>query len=225
MSNIFISYSSKDREWVKSWLLPKLEGAGFGTHIDYRDFKIGVPSLNNMERAVDECDKTLLVLTPNWVNSEWTNFESLMLQTDDPTGLTGRIVPLMLEKCKPPKRLAIFTYADFKDEANWESEMSRLISQLGPPVSPEPAVATPSTNNISIYRLPTTGAKLFGREKEMRVLNKAWKDKHTSIVSLIAWGGVGKTSLVNEWLNRMEKKDYKEAKKVYGWSFYSQGAA
>ncbi|MCP5049959.1 MAG: ATP-binding protein, partial [bacterium] len=100
-----------------------------------------------------------------------------------------------------------------------------LISQLGPPVSPEPAVATPSTNNISISRLPTTGAKLFGREKELSFLDEAWEEKHTAIVSLIAWGGVGKTSLVNEWLNLMGKKDYKEAKKVYGWSFYSQGAA
>jgi len=40
----------------------------------------------------------------------------------------------------------------------------------------------------------------------------------------VAWGGVGKTSLVNRWLNHMENDNYRGAKRVYAWSFYSQGA-
>ena len=39
---VFISYSHKDEDWVNKRLLPKLEGAGIQTHIDYRDFEIGV---------------------------------------------------------------------------------------------------------------------------------------------------------------------------------------
>ena len=38
-----------------------------------------------------------------------------------------------------------------------------------------------------------------------------------------AWGGVGKTALVNHWLNRVEHNRYRGAARVYGWSFYSQG--
>jgi len=34
---------------------------------------------------------------------------------------------------------------------------------------------------------------------------------------------VGKTALVNEWLNRMGEKHWSGAERVYGWSFYSQG--
>jgi hypothetical protein len=116
MKKIFISYSSKDREWVSNWLLPKLEDAGLEVCIDYRDFKIGRSSLINMEEAVDWCDKILLVLTPNWIESEWTNFEALMVQTEDPIGLRGRLLPLMLKQCELPRRLGIFTYANFKDE-------------------------------------------------------------------------------------------------------------
>ena len=69
MSNlkVFISYSSKDGDWVKNWLLPNLEKEGVQTHIDYRDFEIGVPSIVNMEKAVEKCAKTILVLSPNWV--------------------------------------------------------------------------------------------------------------------------------------------------------------
>lgn len=101
---VFISYSSKDRKWVKEWLLPRLEKAGVETYIDYRDFKVGVPSVVNIEEGLSNCDKTLLILTPNWVASEWTAFEGILLQTDDLIGKRETIMPLMLEKCELPKR-------------------------------------------------------------------------------------------------------------------------
>ena len=62
MNKIFISYSHKDKEWVKDYLLFNLEKQGIECHIDYRDFEIGVPSLINMERAVETCEKTGLPL-------------------------------------------------------------------------------------------------------------------------------------------------------------------
>jgi len=55
-------------------------------------------------------------------------------------------------------------------------------------------------------------------------LQEAWEDKHTHVVTLVAWGGVGKTALVNHWLNIMEQQGYCGAQRVYCWSFYSQGA-
>jgi hypothetical protein len=36
---------------------------------------------------------------------------------------------------------------------------------------------------------------------------------------------VGKTALVNKWLTQMGRDNYRGAERVYGWSFYSQGAA
>lgn len=60
MHKIFISYSSKNADWVKNWLVPKMESQGVPAHVDYRDFEIGVPSVINMERAVEEqCAKTI----------------------------------------------------------------------------------------------------------------------------------------------------------------------
>ena len=79
MNKIFISYSSKDQDWVRNWLLSQLESTGLHAHIDFRDFEIGQPSLVNMERALEECAKTLLVLTPHNAQSEFTNFEALFL--------------------------------------------------------------------------------------------------------------------------------------------------
>jgi len=54
--------------------------AGLRVCIDFRDFEPGLPTLVNMENAVERSRKTLIVLTPDWVESEWTTFESLLIR-------------------------------------------------------------------------------------------------------------------------------------------------
>jgi tetratricopeptide (TPR) repeat protein len=39
----------------------------------------------------------------------------------------------------------------------------------------------------------------------------------------VAYGGTGKSTFINKWLEKMRWDNYRGAKKVYGWSFYSQG--
>ncbi|MCP5108414.1 MAG: toll/interleukin-1 receptor domain-containing protein, partial [bacterium] len=221
---IFISYSHKDEKWVKEWLLPRLENAGARVYIDFRDFQVGKPALVNMENAVNTCDHTLLVMTPNWVAGEWTVFEALMLQTIDPAGLQGRILPLMLEQCEPPLRLSMLTYADFRVKENWDTQFPRLLKRFDAVVSPAPRRSVEKEpQKLTLSKLPSTSGLLLGREKELDILDSAWDDQHTTIVTLVAFGGVGKTALVREWLNRMKTKNYRAAQRVYAWSFYSQG--
>ena len=43
------------------------------------------------------------------------------------------------------------------------------------------------------------------------------------VASVVAFGGVGKSALVNAWLVRMDAAGWRGAERVYGWSFYSQG--
>jgi hypothetical protein len=75
--------------------------------MDLRDFEPGLPSLVNMENAVERSRKTLIVITPEWLESEWTTFESLLVQTDDPAGRRARIIPLRRKPCHPPKRIGM----------------------------------------------------------------------------------------------------------------------
>jgi len=92
--------------------------------------------------------------------------------------------------------------------------------------TPHKDLKTISKNRFLIHnlsKLPMSSGLLFGREQELAILDRAWADPHTHILTLVAWGGVGKTALVNEWLNHMEKDNYRGAERVYGWSFYSQG--
>jgi len=83
--------------------------------------------------------------------------------------------------------------------------------------------AAPETVDIS--RLPVTGAELFGRTEELRWLDDQWKKPAVRVASLVAWGGVGKSTLVSKWLERMAADSYHGARRVFGWSFYSQGTS
>src|SRR6516162_8477164 len=78
-------------------------------------------------------------------------------------------------------------------------------------------------DKISLARLPVTGSEIFGREEDITFLDRAWVKKEVNIVTIVAWGGVGKSTLINHWLRRMAAKHYRSAELVFGWSFYRQG--
>lgn len=78
---------------------------------------------------------------------------------------------------------------------------------------------------VELSHLPSTTTELFGRESELIMLDEAWENPQTRIISLIAWGGVGKTSLVNKWLDKMSLVGFRGAQRVFGYSFYSQGTS
>ena len=44
-----------------------------------------------------------------------------------------------------------------------------------------------------------------------------------NVVTIVAWAGVGKSTLINGWLGRMAAENYRSAELVFGWSFYRQG--
>jgi tetratricopeptide (TPR) repeat protein len=96
------------------------------------------------------------------------------------------------------------------------AQAGKAAAQRGGPLEDE---------HISISRMPVTGHSLFGRKRELKLLDKAWADDRTNVLSVIAWGGVGKSALVNEWLRQMAKDDYRGAERVYAWSFYRQGSS
>ncbi len=78
---------------------------------------------------------------------------------------------------------------------------------------------------ISVARLPVTGSDVFGREEDIAFLDRTWANKDVNVVTIVAWAGVGKSTLVNHWLRRMATDHYRSAEIVFGWSFYRQGTS
>src|SRR5512132_2402743 len=75
---------------------------------------------------------------------------------------------------------------------------------------------------VSIARLPSIGSKIFGRRADAAWLDDCW-DEGANVASIVAFGGVGKSALVWDWLRGMQRDNWRGAERVFGWSFYSQG--
>jgi nucleoside phosphorylase len=127
--DVFISYSSIDRLLVNEFLI-QLEKLKIKACIDYRDFTPGMPSIKNIEYAIVNSHKTILFLTPNYIQSQWTEFENIILQTLDPSNQKLRLIPILKQKCELPLRLSALTYLNFTDPENEVFEWQRLIKSL-----------------------------------------------------------------------------------------------
>src|SRR6516225_8807451 len=85
--------------------------------------------------------------------------------------------------------------------------------------------ARPGPKKISVTRLPVTGKDVFGREEDIAFLDAAWANPQINVVTIVAWAGVGKSTLLNHWLGRLAAEHYRSARLVFGWSLYRQGTS
>jgi len=131
---------------------------------------------------------------------------------------------------KPDRVLRLVEHADRRlllndllahIRASNPNQYANFAARIGKPDAPP----VPAAPKISLAKLPTTHPDLFGRERELALLDDAWADPKTHVVEFVAWGGAGKTALVSKWLAGLAAEGYRGAERVYGWSFYSQGAA
>ena len=127
--DVFVSYSSMNGEFVHGELVPRLAAAGLRVLTD-RDFELGRPSLYNMEKAIRISRHTVLVMTQEWLDSVWCEFEGLMVQTIDPSARHGRVIPLLRTPLRIPPTLAPLTYLSLLPGADLEEAFKRLIAHL-----------------------------------------------------------------------------------------------
>ena len=85
------------------------------------------------------------------------------------------------------------------------------------------AATADSVPQIAPSRLHHGADCLFGREQELANLEQVWKDSTKHVLTIVAFGGVGKTSLVIEWMARHAAKNWEGFERVFDWSFFSQG--
>lgn len=129
--DLYLSYSPQEAKWVKEWLLPRLEGTGLRVFVDYRDARPGAAKISEMERAMLESAKTLLVLTPAYLQGDWNDFQSIMVQYLDPAGRQQRLIPLILKEVELPLRLNMLVPLDFTEVEQREAQLERLLGAFG----------------------------------------------------------------------------------------------
>src|SRR6185503_16121373 len=221
--DVFISYSSRDKEWVRGELLRRIEQAGLAAFIDFRDFTRGAPSIKEMERGVVECRKTLVVLTPDYIESEWCDLELLMGQTRSLGNRDLRIIPLLKTPCEKPLYVGALTHIDFTDSADHDLAWRQLLTALGKPPEPE-APRQPQPDQWFLAHPYPMPPNFTGRVAERAMLDH-WlnADAAHPLLSIRALGGFGKSALVWHWLTHDVRPT--AWPRVVWWSFYEGDAS
>jgi Caspase domain/TIR domain len=128
----FISYRQRDpdKAWVRKTLVPRLKAAGLKVFIDHVDFRLGAPIVTEMERAVIQSRYTVGVLSPHYLESNFTDLESILAQHIGLEQSQLRFIGVMREVCRPRLAIAARYYLDMTDEEEFEAAVARLVSQL-----------------------------------------------------------------------------------------------
>ncbi|EPY80510.1 toll-like receptor 6 [Camelus ferus] len=71
----FISYSEHDSAWVKNELVPCLEKEDIKICLHERNFVPGKSIVENIINCIEKSYKSIFVLSPNFVQSEWCHYE------------------------------------------------------------------------------------------------------------------------------------------------------
>ncbi|TGQ77214.1 toll/interleukin-1 receptor domain-containing protein [Mesorhizobium sp. M8A.F.Ca.ET.165.01.1.1] len=100
MTDFFISYTGSDKEWAE-WIAFILEEAGFTTILQAWDFRPGSNFVLEMQEASSAAERTIMVLSPDYLKSGMAAAEWASAFARDPQGLNRRVVPVMVHNCKP----------------------------------------------------------------------------------------------------------------------------
>ncbi|XP_005392050.1 PREDICTED: toll-like receptor 6 [Chinchilla lanigera] len=71
----FVSYSELDSAWVKNELLPNLEKENLQICLHERNFVPGKSIVENIISCIEKSYKSIFVLSPNFIQSEWCHYE------------------------------------------------------------------------------------------------------------------------------------------------------
>lgn len=168
----FISYSHSDADWVRNHLLPCLENAKppYRLCIHERDFIPGKWIIDNIIENIENSRKVIFVLSHNFVNSEWCNYELYFAQQRaigktfsdvilvvkepiDPTSLPSKF-------CKLKRMLNTKTYLEWPQQPTEQNFFwIQLRSVLGKPNSIRPRTISrhsrlSSARSVSLIEAP-----------------------------------------------------------------------
>jgi hypothetical protein len=109
--DFFISYNRADRTWAE-WIAWQLEAEGFTVFLQAWDILPGENFVLRMHKEGD-AKRTIVVLSPDFLASQYTAAEWADAFADDPSGIARRLIPIKARPCEPEGLLGQIVYVDF----------------------------------------------------------------------------------------------------------------
>lgn len=142
--DFFITRNKIDQQWAE-WIAWQLEDAGFSTVVQDWDFGPGANFVLGMQRTTTAAKRTIAVLSPDFLTSEFTAPEWAAAFASDPTGAKRKLVPIKVRECKPTGLLAQVVYADLVGLGESAAKEELMRSVKPGRTKPSTAPAFPGT--------------------------------------------------------------------------------
>jgi tetratricopeptide (TPR) repeat protein len=240
---VFVSYSHKDERWKERLRahLGVLEQEDQIVIWDDRQIEPSAEWYDKIKEIMAKAAVAVCLISADYLSSRFCTKEEIphLLERRKSEGMQLFLVYLRPCAYKAVRWLEPRQMLPTADKpisrhyrGNWDTPFADISERIfnilsdpnyQPPKPPAPKWLPLAEELVDISGLPVTGAELFGRQRELQLLDEAWEADKTNVVSLVAWGGVGKSTLVNKWLEALRADNWRGARRVLGWSFYSQG--
>ena len=130
----FISSNKADKPFVDR-LVKKIESEPFGNRrlkCFYWEWDIqpGEDILLKIEEALPKSRFVVVVMSPDWAQSNWTKLERVISVYEDPSGIIGRVIPILSRSCEIPLSLRILRWIDFSSDSAFANKAKMLVTRL-----------------------------------------------------------------------------------------------
>lgn len=126
--DFFISYTAADRRWAE-WIAWTLEEAGLRVLVQAWDFIPGSNWVRRMQEGVAQADRTIAVLSRDYLRSVYGQLEWQAALAADPLGFASKLVPVRIADCERPGLLGQIVSFDLFGLSE-EAAASRLCEQV-----------------------------------------------------------------------------------------------
>ena len=135
----YLSYADRDPDsaWVWDTLVPRLERDGLRIAVSGASGDPGVPVVVNAERGIKQAKRTLIVLSPAYLEDNMAEFENVAAQSLGIQEGSYRLLPVRiapLNEARLPIRLSLLTTVDLTHPRRADHELGRLTAALRAPL-------------------------------------------------------------------------------------------
>ncbi|SRR5579884_3915322 len=222
--DFFISYNKADRAWAE-WITAQLEDEGYTCIIQAWDFRPGDNFVLSMQRATIGAQRTIAVLSPDYLNAIYTQPEWAAAFVQDPMSRNGTLLPVRVRECQLSGILAAIVYIDLV-ALNESTARSTLLAGVkrtrakpsGPLPFPGASYITPKPAASFPGLWPEVWAVPYRRNPFFTGRNEVLKQLHEKLIAqktmaltqqaqaISGLGGIGKTQTALEYANRYQKE-------------------
>lgn len=162
--DFFISYTKADLDWAK-WITWALENENYQCSVQFRSFRPGTDFMQEMRSALKNARQTIVLLSPDYLQSEYAQSELNAALRKDPLGIRASVLPIRVRACEPSEILQGRVYVDLVGRPPAQAKKELLQGVAASRLSTDPT--TRATRFQSKPSFPVPEAKIRNSQKEV----------------------------------------------------------